>query len=70
MKYITLCVKESLRLYPAVPEILRDVETSLTFSDGRTLPEGNARKCDNTEKDNLTMLKVPKIQPYVKMFIT
>ncbi|XP_078593024.1 cytochrome P450 4B1-like [Branchiostoma floridae x Branchiostoma japonicum] len=40
MKYITLCVKESLRLYPAVPEILRDVETSLTFSDGRTLPEG------------------------------
>ncbi|XP_078586120.1 cytochrome P450 4B1-like [Branchiostoma floridae x Branchiostoma japonicum] len=41
MKYITLCVKESLRLYPAVPEILRDVETSLTFSDGRTLPEGS-----------------------------
>eukprot|EP00058_Branchiostoma_floridae_P027886 XP_002613377.1 hypothetical protein BRAFLDRAFT_68363 [Branchiostoma floridae] len=41
MKYITLCVKESLRLYPAVPEILRTVETPLTFSDGRTLPEGS-----------------------------
>ncbi|XP_078593023.1 leukotriene-B4 omega-hydroxylase 3-like [Branchiostoma floridae x Branchiostoma japonicum] len=41
MKYITLCVKESLRLYPAVPEILRDVETPLTFSDGRTVPQGS-----------------------------
>ncbi|XP_035680011.1 cytochrome P450 4B1-like [Branchiostoma floridae] len=41
MKYITLCVKESLRLYPAVPEILRDVETPLTFSDGRTVPKGS-----------------------------
>ncbi|CAH1263491.1 CYP4F2 [Branchiostoma lanceolatum] len=41
MKYITMCVKESLRMYPAVPEIFRDVETSVTFSDGRTLPEGS-----------------------------
>ncbi|KAI8485300.1 hypothetical protein Bbelb_368640 [Branchiostoma belcheri] len=41
MKYITMCVKESLRMYPAVPEILREVETPLNFPDGRTLPEGS-----------------------------
>ncbi|XP_066280196.1 cytochrome P450 4B1-like isoform X1 [Branchiostoma lanceolatum] len=41
MKYITMCVKESLRMYPAVPEIFREVETPVTFSDGRTLPEGS-----------------------------
>ncbi|KAI8509116.1 hypothetical protein Bbelb_129640, partial [Branchiostoma belcheri] len=36
MKYITMCIKESLRLYPPVPKILRELEATLTLSNGKT----------------------------------
>ncbi|KAE8610092.1 hypothetical protein XENTR_v10012012 [Xenopus tropicalis] len=38
--YTTSCIKESLRLYPPVPIIGRRLSKSITFSDGRSLPEG------------------------------
>ncbi|XP_078574395.1 cytochrome P450 4A4-like isoform X2 [Branchiostoma floridae x Branchiostoma japonicum] len=40
MKYITLCIKESLRIYPPVPKILRELEEPLTFPDGKTVQKG------------------------------
>ncbi|KAG9330858.1 hypothetical protein JZ751_021845 [Albula glossodonta] len=38
--YTTLCVKESLRLYPPVPGTSRKLTKPMTFFDGRTVPEG------------------------------
>uniref|UniRef100_UPI0037E7945B cytochrome P450 4T8 n=1 Tax=Semicossyphus pulcher TaxID=241346 RepID=UPI0037E7945B len=38
--YTTMCIKESLRLYPPVPGISRKITKPMTFFDGRTLPAG------------------------------
>uniref|UniRef100_A0A674EAC3 aromatase n=1 Tax=Salmo trutta TaxID=8032 RepID=A0A674EAC3_SALTR len=38
--YTTMCIKESLRLYPPVPGISRKITKPITFFDGRTVPEG------------------------------
>ncbi|XP_007557321.1 cytochrome P450 4T8 [Poecilia formosa] len=39
--YTTMCIKESLRLYPPVPGISRQITKPITFFDGRTLPAGS-----------------------------
>ncbi|XP_022619945.1 cytochrome P450 4B1 [Seriola dumerili] len=38
--YTTMCIKESLRLYPPVPGMSRKLTKPMTFFDGRTVPEG------------------------------
>ncbi|CAL8091251.1 unnamed protein product [Orchesella dallaii] len=40
MKYLECCVKESLRLYPSVPIITRNVDYDIKLEDGRVLPQG------------------------------
>ncbi|KAA8591742.1 hypothetical protein FQN60_017116 [Etheostoma spectabile] len=39
--YTTMCIKESLRLYPPVPGMSRKITKPMTFFDGRTLPTGS-----------------------------
>ena len=39
MEYLTLCLKESMRLYPPVPVIARRI-TKETVFDGRKMPAG------------------------------
>ncbi|KAM9324685.1 uncharacterized protein PAF06_000763 [Gastrophryne carolinensis] len=40
MPYTTMCIKESMRLYPPVPGIGRELTSPVTFCDGRSLPKG------------------------------
>lgn len=40
LPYTTMCVKESIRLYPPVPSVSRELSKPLTFLDGRSLPAG------------------------------
>nr|XP_012613823.1 phylloquinone omega-hydroxylase CYP4F2-like [Microcebus murinus]XP_020140109.1 phylloquinone omega-hydroxylase CYP4F2-like [Microcebus murinus] len=40
LPFLTMCIKESLRLHPAVPIISRRCTQDIVFQDGRVIPKG------------------------------
>lgn len=40
IEYTFMCVKESMRLYPPVPNVSRCAENDITLPDGRVIPKG------------------------------
>ena len=50
LEYVGLCIKESLRLFPPVPAIGRELSQDVDF-DGRVMPKGvsvhNSEVCMN-----------------------
>lgn len=40
MKYLELCLKEALRLFPASPMLPRNANEDMTLKDGRVIPRG------------------------------
>uniref|UniRef100_A0A8D0W4K3 Cytochrome P450 4B1 n=1 Tax=Sus scrofa TaxID=9823 RepID=A0A8D0W4K3_PIG len=41
MTYLTMCIRESFRLYPPVPQVYRQLSEPVSFVDGRSLPAGS-----------------------------
>ncbi|XP_024907747.1 cytochrome P450 4B1 [Pteropus alecto] len=41
MTYLTMCIKETFRLYPPVPQVYRQLSKPVSFVDGRSLPAGS-----------------------------
>lgn len=40
MKYLECCVKETLRVNPSVPFIMRQIDTDIELKDGKIIPKG------------------------------
>uniref|UniRef100_A0A663M740 CP4B1 protein n=1 Tax=Athene cunicularia TaxID=194338 RepID=A0A663M740_ATHCN len=62
MTYTTMCIKESLRLFPPVPSVSRCLSKPVTFSDGRSLPAGDKLVLLMLEP---TLIKWPLLLPQV-----
>ena len=53
LEYTFMCVKESMRLYPPVPNVSRCAEKDITLPDGRVIPKGMSVKTIGLKKNYL-----------------
>ena len=49
LEYTSMCIQESMRLYPAVPNISRCLEKDIALPDGRVVQAGKSNT-QNTHK--------------------
>ncbi|CAH1228390.1 CYP4F22 [Branchiostoma lanceolatum] len=46
LPFVTMCIKESMRCVPPIPQTVRSLKQDLTFADGKWLPKGISTVAD------------------------